>query len=261
MTKLKAVILAAGRGHRISGVGPTPKPLLPLDGKPGGVTFLDWHVAQLSASGVREIYVVGNDATCGTPLPSPPDTVVRWILNPTPDLATSGSLHSASFAWESEHQILDGESRVLLMDADIVYERPVLDVLLGAASGLSRTLVCSDYRQSDEEVMVFGEGHRAILHGKGLVGTTLTRGLTCFGEATGIVLFEPEDHALVAAVTSWCLRFSTSRQRSEHEDATQRMMAVGRIEAVCFRDLHFMECDTPEEYAFLTTTLYPRILG
>jgi len=121
--------------------------------------------------------------------------------------------------------------------------------------------VCSEYRVSDEELMVFGEEKRAVLHGKGLLGTGLTRGLTCFGEATGMVLFEPEDHALVAEATQWCMSFSTAKERSEHEDATQRMMTVGRIEAVCFRDLLFMECDTPEEYEHLTTDLYPRVLA
>jgi choline kinase len=148
------------------------------------------------------------------------------------------------------------------MDADILYEPRVLDVLdHGGRGGVSRTLVCSEYRESDEEMMVFGEGHRAVMHGKGLLGTGLTKGLTCFGEATGMLLFEPDDHALVVEATDWCINFSTAKARSEHEDATQRMMTVGRIEAVCFRDLLFMECDTPDEYEHLTTELYPEVLA
>lgn len=257
----KAVILAAGRGNRISKLGSTPKPLLPLNGKEGGPSFVDWHLDQLSAFGVREIYLVGNQRTYQTKFRERPGTTVRWVLNPTEDLSQSGSGHSAWFAWKSEHAILDGKSRVVLMDADILYEPRVLNVLDGGPRELSRTLVCSDYRESDEEMMVFGEGRRAVMHGKGLLGTGLTKGLTCFGEATGMVLFEPEDHALVREATEWCMRFSTAKERSEHEDATQRMMTVGRIESVSFGDeLLFMECDTPDEYEHLTTTLYPKVL-
>jgi choline kinase len=260
----KALILAAGRGNRISKVGTTPKPFLPLDGNAGGPTFVDWHLDRLAAFGVREIYIVGNRSTYETALRPRTGTKVHWILNPTEDLSQSGSGHSAWFAWHSDHHILDGKSRVVLMDADILYEPGVLDALDGGrnpAGGLSRTLVCSDYRVSDEEMMVFGEGRRAVMHGKGLLGSRLTTGFTCFGEATGMVLFEPEDHPLVADATDWCMRFSTAKEKSEHEDVTQRMMTLGRIEATCFRDLLFMECDTPEEYEHLTTEFYPRVLA
>lgn len=60
----KAVILAAGRGNRISKASKgTPKPLLPLDGSepgPGATTFLDWHLRSLARAGAKEIYLVGN---------------------------------------------------------------------------------------------------------------------------------------------------------------------------------------------------------
>ncbi len=256
----KAVILAAGLGNRISKVGETPKPFLPLDGN-GGDTFVDWHLDRLAAAGVREAILVGNRKTFQTPLRERPGLSIRWVLNPSEDLSRSGSGHSAWFAWKSEFAPLDGRSRVVLMDADILYEPAVITALDGDRSGgLSRTLVCSEYRESNEEVMVFGNGRRAVMHGKGLLGTGLTKGLECLGEATGMVLFEPSDHALLLEATEWCMRYSTAKERSEHEDITLRMMSVGRIEAACFRDLLFMECDTPDEYAHLTTTFYPRVL-
>jgi choline kinase len=263
----KAVILAAGLGNRISKVGSTPKPLLTLGGTPGeGPTFLDWHIERLSAFGVKEIYLVGNRRTFGTPLiaaaKAREGTKVTWILNPTEDLSRSGSGHSAWFAWNSEHRILDGSSRVVLMDADILYEPAVLGVLDDARGrDASLTLVCSVFRESDEEMMVFGKDRRAMMHGKGLLHTGLTGGLECFGEATGMVLFPPGDHALVREATDWCMRYSTAKERSEHEDITQRMMNVGRVDVVSFDDLLFMECDTPDEYEHLTKELYPRVLA
>jgi choline kinase len=185
---------------------------------------------------------------------------IRWVLNPSEDLSRSGSGHSAWYAWQSEYAVLDGRTRVLLMDADILYEPAVL-ALLDEDRGSPRTksLVCEEYRESNEEVMVFGRGNDAVMHGKGLLHTALTAGLTCLGEATGMVLIEANDHALAREATEWCIRYSTAKERSEHEDITQRMMLAGRIEVVGFRDLLFMECDTPDEYAHLTSSFYAQV--
>lgn len=256
----KVVILAAGLGNRIAKVSSTPKPYLPLDGTPDGMTFVDWHLDRFAARGVKEIYVVGNNATIQR-VPRPRgSTVIRQVLNPSPDLSRSGSGHSTWYAFTSEHDILDGKSRVVLMDADIFYEPAVLDALdRGAPSGRSSTLVCSEFRESNEEVMVFGRGRDALVHGKGLLGTGLIAGLESLGEATGMLLWEPGDHALLREATEWCMRYSTAKQFSEHEDITQRMMMAGRVEAVTFRDLLFMECDTPDEYAFLTREYFPKV--
>jgi len=250
----KVVILAAGLGNRISAVSrTTPKPLLPIDG--ADTTFLDFHLENLRARGVRELYIVGNHVTCNAKIRAAGD--VRWILNPTDDLSTSGSAHSAWFAWNDPRAILDGKSRVVLMDADIVYEPAIFDLLDGAGAH-SKTLVCSAFRETNEEVLVFGDPPR--FHGKGLLGTPLVAGLPCLGEATGIVLFDPRDHALVRAVTDWLMKYSTAKTRSEHEDITQRLMLLDRVRAVSFGEERlFMEVDTPEEYRVLTEEMWPRL--
>jgi len=254
----KAVILAAGLGNRISSVSNTPKPYLSLDGTADGPTFVDWHLDQLARAGVGDVYLVGNRVTIQRPFAPRPGQRLTRILNPTEDLSTSGSGHSTWYAFLGEHNILDGRSRVLLMDADILYEPAVLGCL-AAPAARSRSLVCQRYRESNEEVMVFGKGRDALVHGKGLLGTGLVDHLEAFGEATGILLWEPGDHALLRAATEWCIRYSTAKARSEHEDITQRMMLAGKVEAEVFDDLLFMECDTPEEYAQLTTEFYPRV--
>ena len=258
----KAVILAAGMGNRISeAAAGTPKPLLALGGNKGEDTFLDWHLRALSAAGIQEIYIVGNKVTHGTRLNAMRTVSAEWILNPTDDLSTSGSGHSAWFAWK--HGILDGKSRVILMDADIVYE-PSLMIELASASGeRSKTLVASRYRHTDEEVLVFAEGKNRTprYHGKGLLGTSLVKGCTCLGEATGILLWEARDHALLKDATDWAIQFSTAKTRSEHEDITQRMMLLDRLDAVTFGgDRLFMEVDTPDEYETLVREMYPRLL-
>jgi len=259
----KAVILAAGLGNRISAVSKdTPKPLLSLDGKPGGPCFLDWHLRCLAAAGAKEIYLVGNNVTFGRKLQAMDKVKAEWILNPSTDLSTSGSGHSAWYAWHSPHNILDGKSRVVLMDADIAYDPRLLAKLAAAEGPKSKTLVCGEFRETNEEVLVYGQDGQPRMHGKGLSGTPMVQGLKCMGEATGILLFEPGDHAALAGANAWIMRYGALKPRAEHEDVTQLMMHMGRMEAVLFGSEHlFMECDTPEEYRVLTEEMYPKLAG
>ncbi len=185
-----------------------------------------------------------------------------WILNPTDEESASGSAHSAQYAWHSPHRILDGRSRVVLMDADILYDPVLLHRLASQPGPRSKTLVSARHDPGDEEVLVFArpdDRSRAVLHGKGLLGSPLTDGLVCVGEATGIVLFEPSSHAALAAATDWAIERSRGGTRSEHEDVTQLLMTRGDVDIVTFDDAAFMECDTPEEYAVLREDLYPRL--
>lgn len=262
----KAIILAAGMGKRIASAqaataAQVPKPLLPLDDS-GKLTFLDWHLRSLAAHGAKEIFIVGNNVTFGTKLAAMDHIPATWILNDFPG-DVSGSGHSAHLAFTSEHHILDGNSRVVLMDADVVYD-PVLfaDLARGESAG-SKTLVCGRFRETDEEVMVFGDDRDVPrIHGKGLLGTPMVKDLTCMGEATGILLLEPNDHVKWLGAAAWCMKFSTAKTRSEHEDITQRLLAMGTIDAVVFEDdRRCMECDTPDEYAVVRREMVPRWLA
>lgn len=263
----KAVILAAGLGNRIAAVGSTPKPLLPLSGTEGGETFLDFHLRALAGIGVGEIFIVGNTRTCDTPLRAlrdlPATTTVRWVLNPTADLSTSGSGHSLQFAWHSPHGILDGTSRVLFMDADIVYGPDALQVLAASDPGRSHSLVAPRFATDSEEVVVFADPSapkRALRHGKGLHGHALVDGFVVVGEATGLVLLAPADHAFARAATDWAIAFSTAKARTEHEDITQLLMSRGRIDVVTLpASTLFMEVDTPADYQRLTRDVWPRL--
>jgi choline kinase len=257
----KAIILAAGMGRRISkapAAAHTPKPLLPLD--TSGLTFLDWHLRALAAHGAKEIYLVGSQATFGTKIAAMEKIHATWIMNDFPG-DQSGSGHSAHLAFTSPHGILDGRSRVVLMDADVVYDPSLFADLAGAPSKRSKTLVCSKFRETTEEVMVFGDEKDGSLrvHGKGLLETPLVKGMRCLGEATGLLLLEPDDHALWLAASSWCMQFSTAKTRSEHEDITQRIMNARALDAVSFDDdRRCMECDTPDEYEVVCSEMVPR---
>lgn len=259
----KAIILAAGMGRRIAGAGAgIPKPLLPLAEGRDDLTFLDWHLRALHAHGAKEIYLVGSPVTFGTKLASMKKIPATWIMNDFPG-DQSGSGHSTHIAFTSEHKILDGRSRIVLMDADVVYDPSLFADLANANGPRSKTLVCGEFRETEEEVMVFADDRGAPrLHGKGLMNTPLVRGLRCIGEATGLLLLEPEDHSFWLAAAAWCMKFSTAKTRSEHEDITQRLMAVGAMDAVSFSDAgRFMECDTPDEYDVVRREMVPRWLS
>lgn len=257
----KAIILAAGMGRRISKApasASTPKPLLPLDDT--GLTFLDWHLRSLAAHGAKEIYLVGSTVTYGTRVAAMDHIPATWILNDFPG-ELSGSGHSTHLAFTSKHTILDGRSRVVLMDADVVYDPALVAELASAPGRHSKTLVCSQYRETHEEVMVFADERDDTprVHGKGLLGTPLVRGMRCLGEATGLLLLEPEDHSLWLSAAAWCMQFSTAKTRSEHEDITQRLMMVRALDVVSFDDdRRCMECDTAEEYEIVRSEMVPR---
>jgi len=256
----KAVILAAGSGSRLGAVSDgRPKPLMPLDGKPDGPCFLDWHVACLAALGIGEIVIVGNSRTYGWRSPHADYGRVRWLSNPA--AASTGSGHSLALAAAADQRILDRQSRVLLMDADIVYHPAVLAGLVAADQARSKILVAGRFDETGEEVLVFAHDGTPRLQGKGLFGTELVAGLSCLGEATGMLLFEPGDHALLAGATAWAMRFAAAGSRSEHEDIVQPIMALGRLAAVTFADRPFLEVDTPADYARLVQHVYPQLAG
>lgn len=274
----QAVILAAGRGSRIAEeTVDRPKSCLPIGprrlGESEPTSFLRRQVELLRDFGVAPIVIVVGYcreriyeelASWG------PD--VKTVLNPTPDIKTSGSLHSFQFAAYSELGILDGRQQTLLMDADIVYHRDVLGRLLDSPEE-SALLVCRRYEQNLEEVLVFGSPDEPRFLGKGLSGD-LVCDLPCLGEATGIVKFAPVDHPLVRRTIDWMVGdptldeesprgkgFGPAKRATEHEELTQRFMHYGRMRAVVFgEEIPFMEVDTPEEYALLRETVYPRIL-
>lgn len=274
----EAVILAAGRGSRLhEHTGDMPKALLPIGPRQKGdaseTSFLQRQVELLDALGVQRIIVV-----VGSLREMILEDAERWsvqptfVINPTPDIGTSGSLHSFQFAVRADHGVLDGTRQTLLMDADIVYERRALQLLLDAPER-SSLLYCTNYRADDEEVLVYGTGERPRFLGKAL-RPPLVAEHACLGEATGIVKFAPADHALVRQTIDWMLGdpdcprgsprangFGAGRQATEHEELTQRFMHYDRMGSVALpKDVMFMECDDAQEYARLREDFYPKIL-
>ena len=274
----QAVILCAGRGSRFGQrTQEVPKALLPIGPRSlvdsTETCFLRRQVELLTELGVKQIVVV-----VGSLKQMIVDAVQRWqlpvqlVVNPTPDMGTSGSLHSFQFAVRSPHGVLDGRMQTLLMDGDIVYHADALRRLLDAPEA-SSLLVCDRFSGDNEEVLVFGKVEAPRWLAKGLT-PNLCGGEACLGEATGIVKFAPADHALARETIDWMVGdpdapegtarrrgYSPARQATEHEELTQRFMRYRRMGCVRFgEEIPFMECDDERDYARLRETFYPRLL-
>jgi choline kinase len=275
----QAVILAAGRGSRLAEkTREMPKALLPIGPRSRNdateTSFLRRQTELLYAAGVKQIViVVGSlkemiiEDVAGWDIP------VSLVVNPTPDMGTSGSLHSFQYAVRSPYGVLDGRMQTLLMDADIVYHRDVLKTLLDAPA-VSSLLVCHRVSGDNEEVRAYGSEEHPRFLGKALT-PALVAGEPCLGEATGIVKLAPEDHALARESINWLVgdpdaEPGTPRQRgygparaaTEHEELTQRFMRYGKMRCIRFSDaLPFMECDDAREYARVRESFYPSLLA
>jgi len=71
----KAIILAAGRGERMRPLTDhTPKPLLPVRGKP----LIEWHLEAMARAGVREVVI--NTAWLEAQFPAALGDGMRWGL-------------------------------------------------------------------------------------------------------------------------------------------------------------------------------------
>jgi choline kinase len=275
----QAVILAAGRGSRIAEESQyKPKALLPIGARSLNDTtqtsFLRRQCDVLKELGVEQIVVVA-----GYKKEMVIADLAEWgpwvevVINTTEDISTSGSLHSFQFAANAGLGILDGKRQTLMMDADIVYDKRVLQLLLDAPL-TSSMLVCSHYHPGNEEVLVYGKPQRPRFMGKGL-SPLVANNEPCIGEAVGIVKFAPQDHPIVRATVDWMVGdptakpksaerkgFGPARMATEHEELTQRFMRYERMSCVTFgEELPFMEVDTPEEYALLRNRFYPNLLA
>jgi choline kinase len=277
--RYEAVILAAGRGSRLAEhTRELPKALLPIGPRslsdPTETCFLRRQIELLLRAGVESVVVV-----VGTLREQIEAAVADWrlpvtlVVNPTPDMGTSGSLHSFQFALRAGLGLSNGTRQTLLMDADIVYDARVLQALLDAPARTS-TLVARRHKDGDDEqVLVYGTETAPRFLGKGL-SPQLVGGAACLGEATGIVKLAPEDHGLARAALDWMLGdpgapagtrrhngYGPARRATEHEELSQRLMLLGRMACVCFDPvLPFMECDDAAEYRTVREQFYPALL-
>jgi choline kinase len=147
---MRAIILAAGRGSRLSQSqgSPLPKCLL----KFGGVSLLERHLRLLQAAGVTDIVmalgfehqVIERELSrlAGLGLPH-----VQVFIN---ERFTLGSVLTVHVVAEALRRGGD----VLLMDADVLYDARIMQALAAGAAPSNRILIDRDFEAGDEPVKV-----------------------------------------------------------------------------------------------------------
>ncbi|GAQ51304.1 Sden_1164 family protein [Streptomyces acidiscabies] len=278
-----AIVLAAGENRRMGSVEGVslPKSLLPirqedapsaaaLPGSAGEHTsFMSRHLELFRSIGVERTFVVVNPAGLPWFEPFGKDDGVELVVVDTSGEERTGSSVSmlaglrAALAWRPQG------ARTLVTDADIVYERGVLDRIVAesAAGAGARLSVVKRVSGDSEEVRVYGlSADQPLLIGKGMTDT-MTQGLSLLGESLGLIALDASTAKLAAEITEWIVGdpperrpYGYSGRLSEHEEVWQYLFTLGLLELTEFPgSLLFSECDFPEDYRAIREGLFPQI--
>jgi choline kinase len=251
---MRAIILAAGRGSRLSQSQgpPAPKCLL----KFGGVSLLERHLRLLQAAGVKEVAMtLGFEhpvieaelvglAARGLPRP-------EIFINERFTLGSVLSVHAAAAA-------LCRGGDVLLMDADVLYDARIMQALAGGAAPSNRILIDRDFEAGDEPVKV------CVRDG---IPVELRKQLTAdvqydtIGESVGFFRFdERAARRLAALVADYA---DSGREHLPHEE-TLRDLILERSQVFQIVDVTaapWIEIDFPADVARAAREVLPQLVS
>ena len=233
---MHAIMLAAGRGLRLSGGGGDlpPKALLRF----GGKSLLRRHIEALRAAGVdRLTLVVGHraDEIQAELVAIGADGWVETIFNPRYREGAVVSLWTA-------RQVLCGGADILFMDADVLYHPDVLRRL--ASSPIRNCLLIDRQIEPDEEaVKICLRAGRIVEFGKVVEGA-----FEVLGEWPGFLRLEPD---LASELATTVDRFVVAGRGEEpYEPAIRELLLAGSPDRFGVEDiggLPWIEIDTPED--------------
>jgi choline kinase len=237
----QAVILAAGRGTRLGGLGHfKPKGFLEV----GDLPIIEESLGRLFGLGVDQVLIVtGHCADHYRELASRYGTKISVVHNQK--YADSGSLFSLLKARPS----VAGRG-FLLLESDLIYDTRILEV--AAKDGRPDLLLTSEHTGSGDEVWVGAEDgilRSMSKEAKGMLGQL-------HGEFVGISKVSPELLEIVADQAARWFR------KSLHVEYEQGLVAASQRRGVCCLSvgkLPWSEIDSEEHLARARREIYPRI--
>ncbi len=223
---MRAVILAAGAGRRLAGMGwKKPKCLLPC---PQG-TLLDNTLQCATSHGISEVAIVaGYEHQQLMPVLCEHSVTVRMVMNE--DFATTNTIHSL---WLARQYLGDG---CLIFNGDVWFEHDVVQRLLDVPS----TALAVEVKPcGPEEVkVVVDSACRITAMGKDIAAHR------AFGEYIGVAKLNAVDSS--AVVTS--LEKLADRKDLFYEAAFDAVLSRVTMTPVPIGTDRAIEIDTPEDY-------------
>ncbi len=247
---MRAIILAAGRGQRLQQPEhqQIPKCLLRF----GGKTLLERHLLALRECGVaevvlalgfkRELIEAEIDRMRVTPAP-------EIVINPAFELGSVLTVHTAA-------EPLGRGGEVLLMDADVLYDRQILRALVAGERAVNRVLIDRDFEMGDEPVKLCVRGG-ALVELRKRVAPELQ--YDTVGESVGFFRFdEAGARRLAQIVAGYVARGATDMP---HEEAVRDLIRE-RAHAFDVADvtgLPWIEIDFPNDVARAEREILPEL--
>lgn len=157
MTRTRAMILAAGRGERMRPLTDhTPKPLLPVGGKP----LIVWHIERLRAAGFTELVI--NHAHLGRRLEdalgdgSAFGVRIAWSPEATPLETAGGIRHALPLLGEEPFVVINGD---VFCDADFAALRTAAESLSAEGPLAHLLLVDNPAHHTEGDFRLAADGH------------------------------------------------------------------------------------------------------
>lgn len=241
---MRALILAAGVGKRIAGAHADPKCLLRFDGR----TLLERHLRLLRSVGVEDIVLcLGYRAEAvREELARLGASGVTVVENPEFTLGSVISLWTVR-DW------LDPVAGALVMDADVLYDRRMLERLTGTRVE-NCFLLDRDFVPGDEPVKLCVSGRRLVEFRK-----RVEPGLAwdyC-GESVGFFRF---GGPMAARLAGRCQAYRDAGRGNEPHEEAIRDLLLESPDEFGFEDvtgLPWMEIDFEEDIGRATRTVLP----
>lgn len=239
---MKAIILAAGVGKRLWPVTQhRPKCLIEF----GGRTLLARYFDALAATGFKlAVIVVGHkhemikDAVGA----GKQGIAVRYILS---EQYQRGSITSL---WLARHELDDD---VLIMDADVLFDRRILRRLIDSSSPTA-LLLDETVKQQTEECMAIVRGGRVVALTKRMPDR-----YDLAGEGVGFLRVRRADcPMLISSMKSYIDRGALDM---EYEDALREFFESTRVGFETIGGLPWTEIDFPDDVARAEREILPKV--
>jgi choline kinase len=246
---MRAIILSAGSGARLkqSPGEESPKCLLRFD----GVTLLERHLQILEEAGVEDIVLA---------LGFRPEMVTaeldrlghrrrpEIVLNPRYNLGSVLTVHTVAEA-------LTRGGDVLLMDADVLYDRQILRALV-AGDSVNRLLIDREFEAGEEPVKVCLKDGVPVEFRKQLAADLE---YDTIGESVGFFRFREDTTRRLAEIVAGYVE--GGRSNLPHEEAVRDLLleASHAFDVADVTGMPWMEIDFPGDIARARDQILPRI--